>query len=79
MLDEVLQQTIKDGIISPWISSETDISLQIAAARRGPLFITVTCKIVESLNQKIYKLLVQLVEDEQSDDTTVSVKVTITS
>ena len=70
LLDEILTQ--RRAIVSPKISRSEAIPLHIAAARRGPLFITVTCKIVEYLEKKTRTLLFELAEDEKSDDTTVN-------
>ena len=41
-------------------------------AWREPQFITVTCKIVEDSDKESHDLLLDLVKDEHSDDTTVS-------
>ena len=72
LLDEILTQSHAHAIVSPKILHCEAIPLHIAAARRGPLFITVTCKIVEYLDMKIHALLFDLAKDELSDDTTVS-------
>ena len=70
MLDEILTQS--HAIVSPKMLHSEAIPLHIAAARRGPLFITVTCKIVKYLDKKSHALLFELAEDEKSDDTTVN-------
>ena len=67
LLDEIL--TPSRAIVSPKMFA---IPLHLAAARRGPLFITVTCKIVEYLDRKTRTLLLELAQDEKSDDTTVN-------
>ena len=70
MLTEILQQNRK--ILLPNISRRDD-NLHIAAARRDPLFISVTCEIVKNSDKDIHDLLHDLAQDEMSDDTIVRV------
>ena len=73
MLDALLQIPDHDEVILPPMCTE-DI-LPIVAARRGPQFIPVTCKLMENSGMWLKMLLHKLVVDESSDDNTVSVNV----